>query len=123
MRGRAIPFLALTTLWLHGVLAAQAPLPATRSLAPGPLKLDTGKEIFRGGLHRLPWSRRPGQPQTTLGFEPPATFPDFSDCNGSTRERTYDWRAAIHEGRPGPRIFRDHAVVRRGADASIRSTR
>jgi hypothetical protein len=26
--------------------------------------------------------------------------PDFSDCNGSSRESTFDWRATIHEGGP-----------------------
>src|SRR4029450_5710707 len=65
------------------------------------LKLDSGREIFEAaciGCHG-PGGR--GQPQTTLGFEPPATFPDFSDCNGSARERISDWRATIHGGGPG----------------------
>jgi len=35
-----------------------------------------------------------------LGFEKPPQFPDFSDCNGSARERVYDWKATIHEGGP-----------------------
>jgi mono/diheme cytochrome c family protein len=65
------------------------------------LKLETGQEIFEAaciGCHG-PGGR--GQPQTTLGFEPPPAFPDFSDCNGSTREKIFDWRATIHEGGPG----------------------
>jgi hypothetical protein len=39
-------------------------------------------------------------PQTTLGFEPPATFPDFTDCNATTRETDVLWRAIIHDGGP-----------------------
>ena len=62
-------------------------LPQNRAGALPTLRLETGKEIFEAaciGCHG-PGGR--GQPQTTLGFEPPATFPDFTDCNGSTRER------------------------------------
>src|SRR5262245_25840551 len=65
------------------------------------LKLDTGKEIFEAACIGCHGPGGKGQPQTTLGFEPPSTFPDFSDCNGSTREKTFDWRATIHEGGPG----------------------
>ena len=62
------------------------------------LKLDTGKEIFEAACIGCHGPGGKGQPQTTLGFEPPSTFPDFSDCNGSTREKTFDWKATIHEG-------------------------
>src|SRR5262245_16445645 len=65
------------------------------------LKLDTGKEIFEAACIGCHGPGGKGQPQTTLGFEPPSTFPDFSDCNGSTRERTFDWRATVHEGGAG----------------------
>src|SRR5262245_5306048 len=64
----------------------------------GELKLDTGKQIFEAACIACHGPGGKGQPQSTLGFEPPATFPDFSDCNGSTREKTYDWRATIHDG-------------------------
>jgi mono/diheme cytochrome c family protein len=62
------------------------------------LRLETGREIFEAACIGCHGPGATGQPETTLGFEPPATFPDFSDCNGSTRERTWDWRAIIHEG-------------------------
>jgi mono/diheme cytochrome c family protein len=65
------------------------------------LKLDTGQEVFEAACIGCHGPGGKGQPQTTLGFEPPSTFPDFSDCNGSSRERTFDWRATIHEGGPG----------------------
>jgi mono/diheme cytochrome c family protein len=70
------------------------------------LKLDTGKEIFDAACIACHGPGGRGQPQSILGFQPPATFPDFSDCNGSTRERTFDWKATIHEGGPA-RAFSD----------------
>lgn len=65
------------------------------------LKLDTGEQIFHAACAGCHGSRGQGQPKTTLGFEPPATFPDFSDCGGSTRERRLDWKATILEGGHG----------------------
>ena len=64
------------------------------------MKLDTGEEIFKASCIGCHGPNGTGQPQTILGFEPPSTFPDFTDCNGSTRERTADWNAIIHEGGP-----------------------
>jgi mono/diheme cytochrome c family protein len=83
---------------LYGVrVGAQSPL----SAQPLPqLGLGTGREIFEAACIGCHGPGATGQPPDTLGFEPPATFPDFSDCNGSTRERTWDWRAIIHEGGP-----------------------
>ncbi|NOT25960.1 MAG: cytochrome c [Acidobacteria bacterium] len=97
---RTALFLILSLLWLGGVLRAQSTVAASGTNVPT-LTLETGRDIFEAaciGCHG-PGGR--GQPQTTLGFELPATFPDFSDCNGSTREKTYDWRAVIHEGGVG----------------------
>jgi len=87
--------IGVVVLSIGGAVSAQAPAPATPVLA-----LETGKEIFDAACIACHGPGATGQPQSTLGFEPPATFPDFSDCNGSTRERTWDWRAIIHEGGP-----------------------
>lgn len=64
------------------------------------MKLDTGEEIFNASCIGCHGPGGVGQPQTILGFEPPPAFPDFTDCNGSTREKTFDWNAIIHEGGP-----------------------
>ena len=80
----------MAALFIATALSAQAPVPE--------LKLETGKEIFEAACIGCHGPGGKGQPQSTLGFEPPPTFPDFSDCNGSTREKTYDWRSVIHEG-------------------------
>jgi mono/diheme cytochrome c family protein len=85
---------------LQGVVLAQAAPPAPQNAATE-LKLDTGKDIFEAACIGCHGPNGKGQPQTTLGFEPPSTFPDFTDCNGSTREQTFDWRATIHEGGRG----------------------
>jgi mono/diheme cytochrome c family protein len=87
-------------MWLGGVLRAQVPAaPATASTPT--LVLDTGQQIFEAACIGCHGPGGTGQLLTSIGFEPPATFPDFSDCNGSTREKTYDWRAVIHEGGVG----------------------
>ena len=88
-RTRALLFI-FVALSFHGVLQAQNTTPE--------LKLDTGKEIFDAACIGCHGPGGKGQPQSTLGFEPPSTYPDFSDCNGSAREKNYDWRATIHEG-------------------------
>src|SRR5262249_18061244 len=62
------------------------------------LKLETGEDIYKAACVGCHGPAGKGQPESTLGFEKPPQFPDFSDCNGSTRERTYDWRATIHDG-------------------------
>ena len=86
--------MVLSVVWMHSIAFAQ-----TRAGAP--LKLDTGEEIFKAACIGCHGPNGRGQPQSTLGFEPPKTFPDFTDCNGSTREREADWRATIHEGGHG----------------------
>jgi mono/diheme cytochrome c family protein len=87
----------MTGVWCSAHLFAGAP---QSTAAVSRLRLDTGKEIFEAACIGCHGPGATGQPPDTLGFEPPATFPDFSDCNGSTRERTWDWRAIIHEGGP-----------------------
>src|ERR1044072_19876 len=62
------------------------------------LKLKTGKQIFEAACAACHGVDGKGQPQSPLGFEPPATFPDFSDCSSSSREPDSHWSAMIHEG-------------------------
>ena len=62
------------------------------------LHLETGEEIFQAGCAGCHGADGKGQPQHILGFEPPATFPDFTDCSGSTRESDIQWSAVIHQG-------------------------
>src|SRR5215471_2138354 len=91
-RGMLLLVFAASALWLQGTLLAQT---------PPELKLDTGQQIYEAACIGCHGPGGKGQPESTLGFEKPPQFPDFSDCNGSTREDTFDWRATIHEGGPG----------------------
>ena len=85
---------------LPAALLAQAQPTASQLASTKGLKLDTGEEIFKAACIGCHGPDGSGQPQAILGFEPPATFPDFTDCNASTRERTGDWSAILHEGGP-----------------------
>src|SRR5438876_19488 len=79
--------MALAAIVLQGVLFAQTP-----QNAPPELKLDTGKEIFEAACTGCHGQGGQGQPESTLGFEKPPQFPDFTDCNGSVREEVVDWK-------------------------------
>ena len=83
----------LATSWLQGVLFAQD--------TASEIKLDTGEEIFQAACIACHGPNGRGQPDSTVGFEKPSTFPDFTDCNGSVREKMFDWRATIYEGGRG----------------------
>jgi mono/diheme cytochrome c family protein len=98
---RGAMLLWLGSLLCGGVLRAQAPASPSSSRSLPELRLDTGEQIFEAACVGCHGPNGRGQPLSTLGFEPPATYPDFTDCNGSTRERKYDWRTVIHEGGPG----------------------
>lgn len=80
------------------VLFAQSKPTASQEASTKGMVLNTGEEIFKASCIGCHGPDGTGQPQSILGFEPPDTFPDFTDCNGSTRERTADWGAIIHEG-------------------------
>ncbi len=79
----------LLFVWMQGILRSQTPL-----------KLTTGKEIYQASCVACHAPDGKGQPQSTLGFEPPETFPDFTDCNATTREANADWQTIIHNGGP-----------------------
>lgn len=82
------------------VVAAQSQPTASQQASTKGMKLDTGEEIFKAACIGCHGPDGKGQPETILGFEPPPAFPDFTDCNGSTREKTSDWSAIIHDGGP-----------------------
>ena len=81
--------LAFSFAWVQGILYSQA---------RGPAQLTSGKEIFEAACVACHGHDGKGTPQANLGFEPPATFPDFTDCNATSREADADWSAIIHDG-------------------------
>jgi mono/diheme cytochrome c family protein len=86
--------LVVAVVWAHSFAFAQVQ-------SGGALKLDTGEEIYKAACIGCHGPGGKGQPQSTLGFELPETFPDFSDCAGSTGEKVFDYKATIHEGGAG----------------------
>src|SRR3954469_10169333 len=95
--GLKINFLLILLLIPPALLAQKQPTASQQASTKG-LKLDTGEEIFKASCIGCHGANGTGQDETIRGFEAPLTFPDFTDCNGSTRERTADWNAIIHEG-------------------------
>jgi mono/diheme cytochrome c family protein len=87
--GQASGYL-VAVLWLQGVVFAQAT----------GRELDNGGKIFRAACAACHGADGRGAPQTMRGFEPPPTFPDFTDCKATAREPNRDWSAIIHNGGP-----------------------
>ena len=90
MKDISIVPLILVAMWMQASAFAQTT----------ELKLETGEDIYKAACIGCHGPNGKGQPETTLGFEKPPQFPDFSDCNGTTREKVFDWTATIHEGGP-----------------------
>src|SRR4051795_2552468 len=84
--------ICLALVWRQGIVLAQ--------VSDSTLKLKTGKDIFQAACVGCHGPEGKGMPQSTTGFTPPATFPDFSDCNSTNRETNRDWKSIIHLGGP-----------------------
>jgi hypothetical protein len=62
--------------------------------------LHDGRDIYRAACIACHGPAGTGMPQTTIGFEPPETFPDFTRCDQTTPEENRVWTAMIREGGP-----------------------
>ena len=82
----------LTALTLYG--------PATFAQSAGAAKLTTGKEIYEGGCSGCHGGDGKGAPQSTIGFEKPESFPDFTKCDQTTPEDNWAWKSVIRDGGP-----------------------
>lgn len=68
---------------------------------PAKLKLNTGKEIYRAACVACHGPDGKGMPDTTVAFQKPKTFPDFTQCGQTTPELNKDWKATIRDGGAG----------------------
>lgn len=86
------------------LLMASAGLAAWASAqgVPSPrLQLKTGGEIYSAACVACHGPDGKGMPNTTVGFEKPKTFPDFTQCDQTTPELNKDWKATIRDGGAG----------------------
>ena len=78
------------------IAAAQAgPAPANAAL-----DLSSGEAIYKSGCITCHGPTGAGMPSTTVGFEQPDTFPDFTRCDQTTPELDIDYSAIIRDGGP-----------------------
>jgi len=82
---------SLVVMFGHAAADAQTP-----NLQPKPER--TGEEIYRAACAACHGPDGKGQPVSVLGFEPPAAFPDFTDCPVSSAEPDLIWLAIVHMG-------------------------
>ncbi len=87
------------------VLATSAIIPSIPlnycfAQSSGAAHLTTGKEIYEAGCAGCHGKGGKGALQSTIGFTPPRTFPDFSRCDQTTPEDNWTWKSIIRDGGP-----------------------
>jgi mono/diheme cytochrome c family protein len=60
--------------------------------------LTEGAELFTAGCAGCHGPQGSGAADSTVGFEKPSTYPDFTSCQQTSPEVQADWWAVIHDG-------------------------
>jgi len=97
---RFCAFTSVLVMFLIAAVTLSAQTAPAKQTAKSTLTLDTGKQIYEAGCASCHGPGGQGQSRNLAGFEPPSTFPDFSDCATSTAEPDTQWRAVITNGGP-----------------------
>jgi mono/diheme cytochrome c family protein len=74
--------------------------PVGARAAPDASALHGGRAIYEAACVACHGWDGAGAPKTTVGFEKPSTFPDFTKPEQSLPEFTRDWKAVIRDGGP-----------------------
>src|ERR1700686_4835612 len=62
--------------------------------------VKNGQKVYNGGCVACHGSEGKGAPMASTVFRRPDTFPDFTDCAGTTPEPNGNWKAVIVHGGP-----------------------
>jgi mono/diheme cytochrome c family protein len=62
------------------------------------VRLDSGEQIYKSACVACHGPDGKGTPKSIAGFEPPRTFPDFTQCDQTTPEENAAWKAVITNG-------------------------
>jgi len=62
--------------------------------------VENGAKVYKGGCIACHGADGKGTPMSSTVFLRPDTFPDFTDCAGTTPEPDGNWKAAIVHGGP-----------------------
>jgi len=97
LRNNAKPAIVAAFSALIVVLASRTLSGQTRNTA---LQLNTGEQIYKAACIACHGSDGTGAAQSLRAFEPPRTFPDFTQCDQTTPEPDTAWKAVIVHGGP-----------------------
>lgn len=64
------------------------------------LHLESGEQIYKSACVACHGPDGKGAPKSISGFEPPRTFPDFTECDQTTPEDNTAWKAIVTHGGP-----------------------
>lgn len=87
-------------VWLIALFGVPLLLSAQTIHYAKPPNVKNGQKIYNGGCITCHGSEGKGAPTASTGFKRPDTFPDFTDCAGTTPEPNSAWKAVIMHGGP-----------------------
>jgi mono/diheme cytochrome c family protein len=90
----------LLSVLFAAVLLIASLEPPLCAQSAGAAHLQTGKEIYQAGCAGCHGPDGKGAAQSTVGFEKPDTFPDFTRCDQTTPEDNWAWKSVIRDGGP-----------------------